>query len=465
MAIPQNRPDLCGLSWATKVVASGVDFTGRDPQDIFLKSCNWMAAPDALVAQALEQRDPAGLMALKPEVQYDGALCTMTLDGLTAFARKFGDQGWCVVPSPETAPQFAPVTLPQPDHASEAWPMGDQQEVDAGATGGDAVRITAAMDALFANPFECTNAVMVLHKGKVIAERYRPPFDRDTRFESWSMGKSIAATMVGVAARQGALSLDDRSLFDAWSGSGDPRRDISLANLLNMASGLRFTGSFGNGEDHSVKQQDGLFLDHIYVYASGCDSINFCLDKPLADPPGTAGRYRNCDPLLATAYVRNRVVGGDVQAFLSWPYEHLFHPIGATGMILETDPYGGFLISGHDYGRAIDWARLGQLHLQKGAWGSAQLFDESFADFVRTPAAKAWAHDPYYGGFFLTNATGLIPEMPRDTFWMSGGGRQRVMIVPSKELVFVRLGHMIGVAFGAEATMNRAFGEICDAIA
>lgn len=465
MAIPQNQPDLCGLSWATKVVASGVDFTGRDPQDIFLKSCNWMAAPDALVAQAMKDRDPGALMSLKPEVEHDGELCTMSLNGLTAYARKFGDQGYCVLPSPDTKHSFDPISISKPDHSDEVWPMGDPQNVEAGATGGDAARIEAAMDALFANPFECTNAVIVLHKGEVIAERYREPFGRETQFESWSMGKSIAATLVGIAAKQGVLSLDDRALFDAWSGSDDPRREISLANIINMASGLQFTGSFGHTEDHSVKQKDGLFLDHIYVYASGCDSVAFCLDKPLDDAPGTAGRYRNCDPLLATAYVRDRVVGGDVQKFLSWPYERLFNPIGATGIILETDPYGGFLISGHDYGRAIDWARLGQLHLQKGAWGSEQLFDESFADFVRTPALEAWAHDPYYAGFFPTNATGLIPQMPSDTFWMSGGGRQRVMVVPSKELVFVRLGHMIGVALGAEATMNRAFGEICDAIA
>ncbi|MEM9839321.1 MAG: serine hydrolase [Pseudomonadota bacterium] len=463
MAIPQNDPELCGLSWATKVIASGMAFTGRAPEDIFRRSCNWMAASDAMMKEALETKNPAALLALDPviESRSGGDLVSVTLGGRTAWAKRFGDQGFAVVDSPDRSPAFAPTPIARPDQTT-GWPDGDPEVIDPGATGMDTELLAQASEKLFTNPMEMTNAVVVLHKGQPVLERYREPFGRETQFESWSMGKSISATLAGIAIKAGQLSLDETELFDNWT---DDRKTIRTRDLLNMASGLSFTGSFGKGEDHSVKQRDGLFLDHIYVYASGCDAHTFCADKPLADPPGTAGRYRNCDPILMTSLVRNRMAGGDVDRFLSWPYENLFHPIGARGMILETDPYGNFLISGHDYGRAMDWAHLGQLHLQRGAWGGLQLFDEDFAEFVRTPATEAWTHDPYYGGFFPTNATGIIPTLPRDAFWMSGGGLQRVVIIPSLDLVIVRMGHMAGQVFGVEATLAEAFGLIARAAA
>ncbi|MEM0929912.1 MAG: serine hydrolase [Pseudomonadota bacterium] len=462
MAIPQNDPALCGLSWATKVIASGMAFTGRDADNIFRRSCNWMAAPDAMMKEALETKNPAALLALDPtiETHNGGDLVSVTLDGRTAWAKRFGDQGFSVVSDPGTEPSFVPTPIERPA-ATNGWPKGDPEAVDPGMTDLDTDLLQEASDLYFANPMQMTNAVVVLHKGQPVLERYREPYGRETQFESWSMGKSIAATLAGIAVRADQLRLDEAQLFDQWT---DDRSAIAARDLLNMASGLEFTGSFGKDEDHSEKQRDGLFLDHIYVYASGCDAHDFCVNKPLADEPGTAGRYRNCDPILATSLVRERMVGGDVQRFLTWPYEHLFHKIGARGMILETDPYGNFLISGHDYGRAMDWARLGQLHLQRGAWGGDQIFDNVFAEFVRTPASAAWAHDPYYGGFFPTNATGIIPTLPRDAFWMSGGGRQRVMIVPSLDLVMVRMGHLSGVAFGLDDILNDAYGLIARSV-
>ncbi|MEO1305427.1 MAG: serine hydrolase, partial [Pseudomonadota bacterium] len=335
---------------------------------------------------------------------------------------------------------------------------------EANQTGADADRLGKAQELLFANPRQMTNAVLVLHKGHVLLEHYRDPFDQDTLFESWSMGKTIAALLAGVAIQQGRFELTSPTGFDEWQS--DLRKRITLTNLLNMASGLRFSGSYGRSEDTSRKQEDGVFLDHIYVYAGGVDSAEFCLSKPLADPPGKAGRYRNCDPLLTLAMIRNAACGGSIQKFLSWPYENLLNRIGATGMVLETDPYGHFLISGHDYGRARDWARLGQLVLQRGAWDGEQIIPESFIEFMKTPATEAWGNttnDPY-GGFAYLNTEHVLPTVPKDALIMSGGGRQRVVVIPSLDLVIVRLGHINGQTAGLEGTLNEAFGEICASI-
>jgi CubicO group peptidase (beta-lactamase class C family) len=460
MAISQDDPALCGLAWATKVVASGVFHTGRAPHDVFRESCNWMAASDAVMRRARIDRDPRDLLALRPVFHVDATqgLVTAQLDGRTAHARLNGDQGVMVAHGASAQPHFTPQPVVRtPGDAS----LGDP---DPGHSGTDRAMIAEAVDLAFSNPRQMTNAFMVLRGGVVLAEHYRAPFSSQTLFESWSMGKTIAATLVGVAIRQGLIDLGEPTGFEAWSTPGDPRGAIRVGNLLNMASGLAFTGSYGRGEDENAKEKDGRFLDHIYVYAGGVNSLSFCLDKPLQDTPGTSGRYRNCDPLLATALVRERACGGAIEPFLTWPQRHLFEPIGASQMLLETDPYGHFLISGHDYGRARDWARLGQLHLQKGAWEGRQVFDEAFADFVRTPAADSWADDPTYGGFVYINATGHFSGLPRDAFIMSGGGRQRVVVVPSLDLVMVRLGHINGVAAGLDETLNRVMRLVVQAV-
>ncbi|MEM6554327.1 MAG: serine hydrolase [Pseudomonadota bacterium] len=426
-----------------------------------------MAASDETVRAAIRDRDPSGLIALDPKFTFDPDTHVLTaeMDGRAAYAGHFPAQGVCVLATPESKPSFKPQPVPRDTYSGIKTPLDVRGSVpEANQTSADVDRLAKAQELLFANPRQMTNGALVLHKGHLLLEHYRDPFDENTKFESWSMGKTIAGLLAGVAVQKGRIELSSQTGFDAWQG--DMRKRITLANLLNMASGLHFTGSYGRSEDTSRKQEDGVFLDHIYVYAGGVDSAEFCLSKPLADPPGKAGRYRNCDPLLTLAMVREAMCGGSIQDFLAWPYEHLLNRIGATGMVLETDPFGHFLISGHDYGRARDWARLGQLVLQRGAWGGDQIIPEAFIEFMMTPALEAWGNttkDPY-GGFAYLNTEGVLPTVPKDALIMSGGGRQRVVVVPSLDLVIVRLGHINGQTAGLEQTLNEAFGEICAAI-
>jgi CubicO group peptidase (beta-lactamase class C family) len=103
------------------------------------------------------------------------------------------------------------------------------------------------------------------------------------------------------------------------------------------------------------------------------------------------------------------------------------------------------------------------LYLNRGAWGSEQILSERFCEFVQT-VSPAWQHDPHYGGFFVTNTTSVMPTLPTDAFWMSGGGGQRVIIVPSLDLVVVRMGHLAGELFGRVETMNQALEYVVEAV-
>nr|MCU0254325.1 serine hydrolase [Acidobacteriota bacterium] len=117
----------------------------------------------------------------------------------------------------------------------------------------------------------------------------------------------------------------------------------------------------------------------------------------------------------------------------------------------ETDPYGNFLLQGYEFGSARDWARLGNLYLQDGVWNGERILPEGFVTFVST-IAPAWAADgnPVYGGLFWINGLGLFP-IPRDAYFMAGSGGQHVMIIPSHDLVVVRIGHSRGQGPGVES--------------
>lgn len=187
----------------------------------------------------------------------------------------------------------------------------------------------------------------------------------------------------------------------------------------------------------------GPYPDHFYLYTGAFNSFHYAATRPPEWPPGQVGRYRNTDPVLVNYLIRLAVEKrhGD---YLAFPQRALFDKIGVRSMVIETDPYGDFLTQGYDLGAARDWARLGNLYLQEGRWNGVQLLPPNYARFVRT-LAPAWLADgrPIYGGFFWVNGDSAFP-VPKDAYYMSGAGGQYTMIIPSHDLVVVRLGHYKG---------------------
>ncbi|MFI5007980.1 MAG: serine hydrolase, partial [Solirubrobacterales bacterium] len=149
--------------------------------------------------------------------------------------------------------------------------------------------------------------------------------------------------------------------------------------------------------------------------------------------------------------------------YLSFPQRALFDKLGIRTMVLETDPYGNFLTQGYELASARDWCRLGNLYLQDGVWNGERLLPEGYVKFVST-IAPAWRadHRPVYGGFFWINGDAELP-VPREAYYMSGAGGQTTLIIPSHDLVVVRLGHFKGSAPGAQA-FNRALALLMDAV-
>ena len=148
------------------------------------------------------------------------------------------------------------------------------------------------------------------------------------------------------------------------------------------------------------------------------------------------------------------------EEYLTFPQRALFDRIGIRRQVLETDPHGNFLLTGYDYGTARNWARLGLLYLNDGVWQGRRLLPEGFAKFVST-LAPAWKR-PVYGGLFWVNGDGAW-NLPKDAYFAAGAGGQRTFVVPSHQLVVVRMGHFRGDRAGMK-NLNSALAELMAAI-
>jgi len=379
--------------------------------------------------------------------------------GVVRTAKHFGDQGCVALPKGEDSLYYTPTEvisgLPDPD--SQPWPMGDVLPEGPLPAELDADKIAAAVDAAFDPPEGMAAAFVVTYKGRLIGERYGEGIDKNTSLESWSMGKSLTATLMGLLIQQGVYDLWQPAPVPAWQGEGDPRAKIRIADILHMSSGLRFRAP----QDPDFDPLLG-YPDHLYVYTGGVNSFEWATERPLEWEPNTIGRYRNSDPVTINYLIRLAVEGRG-EDYHQFPQSALFDKLGMRNMVLETDPYGNFLLQGYELGSGRDWARLGNLYLQDGVWNGQRLLPEGFVQFVST-LAPAWKADgrPIYGGFFWINGTGTYP-IPRDAFYMAGAGNQKTFIIPSHDLVVVRLGHYRGSAPG-DRGLKRALELLMEAV-
>ena len=446
---PPGDPESHQTAGYAKVMCSAVFVTGLDP-DFAAENVGYFTGGSP--AERAKVKKPVVDRAAK-EVRI-----TMP-NGVTRVARYVGDQGCVSLPEGETTLHYTPrkIEKRQGEPKATPWPMGDALPRTLLPPGLDEAKLKRAVDAAFEPATSLTAAFVVTWKGRLVAERYGPGITATTPLESWSMGKSLVATLMGVLIKEGAYDLGQRAPIPEWQGAGDPRAEIRIADILHMSSGLRIRAPLDPDFD-----EHGPYPDHLYLYTGGVDSFRYAATRPQQWPPNTVGRYRNTDPVLASYLVRLAVLKRGLD-YLSFPQQALFDKLGIRTMVLETDPYGNFLTQGYELASGRDWARLGNLYLQDGVWNGERLLPLGFVKFVST-VAPAWAAEkrPIYGGFFWINGTGELP-VPREAYFMSGAGGQTTLIVPSHDLVVVRLGHFKGSGPGEES-FHRALALLMEAV-
>lgn len=359
-------------------------------------------------------------------------------DGV-AISAAFREGIGCVVMAPDQSldeiDDLPSLDLPYPDTdpATTPWPDGDLTGTLPWPDGVDRAALEAVSDDIFAPALDnqVTLSLLVVHKGRIVHERYRDGVDMHTRTRTWSTAKSIAATLIGMLVDDGELGLDEPLGLD-WlppvaAGEQDPRNAVTLRHLLHMSSGLYPVDSF------NMEYATGSGL----AYWAGMSSVTGALDRGLIREPGSFWDYENYDTLLAVLAMKRAL--GDDRAYLEFPRRRLLDPIGMRNTLLSTDRFGDFILSSQVYTNARDLARFGLLYLNDGVWNGERLISEAWIDFVRTPAPASDVRNSDYGGQFW-----LVPtdrdDVPRDAYSTAGNRGQYVVIVPSHDLVIVRRG-------------------------
>jgi CubicO group peptidase (beta-lactamase class C family) len=320
------------------------------------------------------------------------------------------------------------------------------------------IKVKEALDVGFGPPEARTLALLFTYKGRIVGERYGDDVDMHSPLESWSMTKSLTGTLVGVLIEQGEYELWQSAPIPEWQTPGDSRQEIRIGDILRMSSGLRIRAPQDPDYDSSIG-----YTDHVYLYTGTVNSYDYAATRPQQWPPNTVGRYRNTDPVLASYLVRLAVEarGENYHAF---PQRNLFDKIGIRDAVIETDPYGNFLGQGRALMPARDWARLANLYLTDGVWNGERILPEGWVDYA-SETAPAWIADgrPRYGGsLFWVNAEGS-GGIPESAFSMRGAGGQSTTIIPTHQLVVVRIGKYTGAEAGGRA-LQRAFDLLMEAI-
>ena len=266
-----------------------------------------------------------------------------------------------------------------------------------------------------------TRAVVVLYKDQLIAEKYAEGFDKNSRILGWSMTKSITSAVLGVLEKQGKINSSQTNLFPEWEN--DNRSEITLNNLLQMNSGLEWLEDYNTMSDVSKM----LFLES--------DMTKSQKIKPLVGEPNNSWNYSSGTSNLLSGFIRNQFK--TQQEYLDFWYTELIDKIGMSSMVIETDLRGNYVGSSYGWATPRDWAKFGLLNLHKGNWNGEQILNKSWVEYTATPTNGS---NGEYGAHFWLNAGGVYPNIPKDLFSCNGYQGQRVFIIPSKEIVIVRMG-------------------------
>lgn len=300
-------------------------------------------------------------------------------------------------------------------------------------------RLARAVDALFnADGTAETRAVVVLHNGQIVAERYAPGYHENTRFVSWSMAKTVTGVMIGQLVADGRLRLDESVPIPAWQRSGDPRGEITLRQLLQMRSGLRHTEA--GDPPYQSDEVRMLFLDGRDNMAAYAES------QPLEANPGSKWEYSSATTvILADLAARSLTASTDpaerIRIVREYLRTRLFEPLGMKSMVPEFDASGTLIGGSLIHGSARDWARFGEFLRNRGAVKGAQLVPSAWLDFMTSPSPR----NQVYGAQLWLNLaqSGSAVQWPgasASTFSMNGHLGQYVVVSRDNGVVVVRLG-------------------------
>jgi hypothetical protein len=302
------------------------------------------------------------------------------------------------------------------------WPLGDVMPDT--ATGIDLAALNVITKDLIEENAYTGNAFafMVLHKGIPVAEAYKPQFNSKTRFLSWSMAKSFTNAIVGIMVKQGKVDIQLPVDIDEWKE--DERSKITMNDLMQMQSGLKWNEDYGNRSYVNV------------MLHCESDMGRYSFEQPLEHAPGSFWYYSSGTTNIVNWLIRNQFA--DDSSYYQYPYTELFFKTGMHDVIFEVDPSGTRVGSSYLYATVRDYARFALLYQNDGVFNGERILPEGW---VKYSISEAKASNGEYGSFFWLNKCKKLPSAPEDMYMCVGHDGQRIFIMPSQELIVVVLGY------------------------
>lgn len=287
-----------------------------------------------------------------------------------------------------------------------------------------------------------TRAVLVLHNGETIAERYAPGYTADMRFISWSMAKSVTAVLVGFLVEDGVLDLDAPAPVPEWQGENDARRNITLRQLLHMASGLDHTEVNDPIWDSDTNRM---------LFTSGTeDMAAYAVGRPLEAGPGEKFEYSSATTVILSRIVTDALTdstdpGARAAAYRRFAQRRLVGPARIPSFYFEFDASGNQIGGSLIHATARDWARLGEVLRTGTAPDGTRIISPEWLAFMTASSPR----NPEYGGQIWLNRPGGLDDRPvlfpghgpESLFSMVGHLGQYVIVSPEQGLTIVRLGN------------------------
>ena len=391
-------------AYKAKMLCSEVLLAHRDPQAVLTE---------------LEVDDLAPLRYINASIDSSARSATASVAGLVRHQAVYRDRRGCVL---QVGPSQTSTASSAPDQTQSA----DTLLSDVNHA------LDPVLERAFAEPDperpRRTRAVVVVQNGRIVAERYAPGFTSETPLIGWSMTKTVINALVGILVKERRLAIDRPVPIPEWQAAGDPRHAITLDHLLRMSSGLEFDESAWNPVS-----------DVTVMLLGRPDAGLYAANKSLAAMPGTTWQYSS-----GTTNIISRALGAvinDDAVYAEFPHRALFDRIGMSSALIEADASGAFIGSSFGYATARDWARLGMLYVNDGMWNGQRILPEGWVGYTRSPAPA----DPlkrYGAHVWLKVADEYSGEavLPADAFHAIGHAGQFVTMIPSANLVVVRLG-------------------------
>ena len=423
--------------YAAKYLCSQTFLAGRDAALVFEKEVQPAHPILHLVKNTVDRENQivtsAGFGFWKPTAALyrPGLGCTLMLD----------------TPREELLAQTEGILPQKQPQMAKSWPLGEQVLQGSIPKGVDWMKLEELLAEAFKEPRKDsqrnTNAIVVVYRGNIIAEKYRPPFTPQTPMIGWSMSKTVTALLVGILVKQGKLKLEEPAPVASWQGANDGKNQITLDQLLRMSSGLEFEEEYSPDTDVTVM-----------LYATKSMGA-YAASKPLAHEPDTVFHYSSGTTNILSQIIRE-ASGGSLSDVNNFTRLELFDRLGMMTTIMEPDASGTPSGSSYMFASPRDWARVGLFLLQKGVWNQEAILPEGWVAYMSTPTPAAQKNQ--YGAQLWLNARKnehqAYPSLPEDMVYLGGYNEQIVAIFPSHDLVVVRLGATLDDSWDVEAFLR-----------